>query len=146
MTLNRHWFAGREPTSLATTPQPILEGQSATSAFIPNKNALQIMRPARGVHDALSTDMIVTSVAVALQQTLEVAQEPSGTFPFPAKPEVKHHQSTRPAVLPEVSLVIFAPTIVHLHSDGCFIGLDIGTPLNNSWPIAAVIGRSNSPT
>jgi hypothetical protein len=34
------------------------------------------MRPARRVHDALSTDMIVSSVAVALQQTLEVAHLP----------------------------------------------------------------------
>src|SRR5208282_4656367 len=85
------------------------------------------VRPARGVHELWATDMIVSAVAVALQQTLEVAQEPSGTFPLPPKRKVKHHRSTRPAVLPEVSLVIFAPSIVHLHSDGCFIGLDIGT-------------------
>ena len=31
------------------------------------------------------------------------------------------------AVLPEVSLMIFSPTIVHLHSHGGFIGLDIRT-------------------
>ena len=30
------------------------------------------------------------------------------------------------AVLPEVSLVIFASTIVHLDSHGRFIGLDVG--------------------
>jgi hypothetical protein len=112
---------------MRSTP-PHLSACALPPAFTTqDKTVLGIMRPARGVHDALSTDMIVPSVAVALQQTLEVAQEPSGTFPFPAKPEVKHHRSTRPAVLPEVSLVIFAPTIVHLHSHGCFIGLDIGT-------------------
>ena len=38
-------------------------------------------------HSLANDDVIVTSVAFALQQTLEVAQEPSGTFPFPAKPE-----------------------------------------------------------
>jgi hypothetical protein len=85
------------------------------------------MRPARGVHDLWATDMIVSAVTVALEYALEVAQEPSGTFSFPAKPEVKDHRSDRMAVSPEVSLVIFAATIVHLHSDGCFIGLDIGT-------------------
>jgi hypothetical protein len=32
----------------------------------------------------------------------------------------------RSAVLPEVSLVILSPAIVHLHGHGRFIGLDIG--------------------
>src|SRR5258705_6386136 len=58
---------------------------------------------------------------------LEVTQEPFGAFPFPTHPKIEHHWATRPAVLPEVSLVIFASTIVHLHSHGRFVGLDIGT-------------------
>jgi hypothetical protein len=71
--------------------------------------------------------MITSAVTVALQQTLEVAQEPLGTFPLPAKPEVKEYRSGWIAVLPEVPLVVFASTIVHLYSHGGFIGLDVGT-------------------
>src|SRR5260370_19230786 len=84
------------------------------------------VRPARGVHELWATDMIVSAVTVALQYAFEDAHEPLGTFPLPPKPEVKDHRSGRMAVLPEVSLVIFAPTIVHLYSHGGFIGLDIG--------------------
>ena len=91
----------------------------------PDKTALGIMRPAGGVHQLGPSDMIVGAVTVALEQAFEVAQELLGTFPFPAKPEVKDYRSARMAVLPEVSLVIFAPTIVHLYSHGGFIGLDI---------------------
>jgi hypothetical protein len=91
----------------------------------PDKTVLGIMRPARGVHELWATDMIVSAVTVALQQAFEVAQEPLRTFSLPAKPEVKDHRSGRMAVLPEVSLVIFASTIVHLYSHGGFIGLDV---------------------
>ena len=85
------------------------------------------MRPACRVHDLGSAHMIVNAVTVALESTLEVTQEPFGTLPFPTHPKIEHHWATRPAVLPEVSLVIFSPTIVHLHPHGRFIGLDIGT-------------------
>jgi len=83
------------------------------------------MRPARSVNEPWATDMIVSAVTVALQEAFEVAQEPLRSFPLPAQPEVKDHRSDRMAVLPEVSLVIFSPTIVHLDSHGRFIGLDI---------------------
>src|SRR5208283_4395507 len=82
---------------------------------------IQFRRPratGRIAHELWATDMIVSAVTVALEYALEVAQEPLGTFPLPPKPEVKDHRSGRMAVLPEVSLVIFAPTIVHLYSHG----------------------------
>ena len=51
----------------------------------PDKTALEIMRPARGVHEPWATDMIVSAITVALQEAFEVAQEPLGTFPLPAQ-------------------------------------------------------------
>jgi hypothetical protein len=42
------------------------------------------MRPACRVHDARSADMIVGSVAITLQDPLEVTREQFGTFSFPA--------------------------------------------------------------
>jgi hypothetical protein len=83
------------------------------------------LRPAGGVHELWATDMIVSAVTIALEQPFEVAQEALGSFPFPAQPEVKDHRSGRMAVLPEVSQVVFAPTIVHLDCHGGFIGLDM---------------------
>jgi hypothetical protein len=92
----------------------------------PDKTALGIMRPARGMHDPLATDMIISAVTVGLQDAFKVAQELLGTFPFPTHSKIKHHWATRSAILPEVSLMIFSPTIVHLHAHRCFVRLDIG--------------------
>jgi hypothetical protein len=69
--------------------------------------------------------MIVCRIAITLEDALEVAQEPFGTFPFPAHAKVEHHRSARPAVLPEVGLVIFAFCTLRLYRNRRFIGLDI---------------------
>src|ERR1700722_10938910 len=84
------------------------------------------MRPARSMHEPFATDMIVSAVTVGLQDACKVAQELFGTFSLPTHSQVEDHRSARPAVLPEVSLMIFSPTIVHLHSNGRFIGLNVG--------------------
>ena len=73
------------------------------------------MRDAAAVHQAIVFgDLIVGAVAIALEDALEVAQEPLGTLSFPAKPKVKHYHSTWCAVLPKVGLVVFSSAIVHL--------------------------------
>ena len=46
-----------------------------------------------------------------------------GTFPFPAHPEVEDDRRARPAVLPKVSLVIFASCPLGLNAHRRFIGL-----------------------
>jgi hypothetical protein len=66
------------------------------------------------MHDILSPNMVVSPVAVALQPALKVAQEAFRTLPVAAQLEVKDHGALRPAVLPEVGLVVFASAIVHL--------------------------------
>ena len=81
--------------------------------------------PTRCMHDLGSTHMIVCRVAVTLEYALEVAQEPFGTFPFPAYPKIEHHRCARPTVLPEIGLVIFAPHPFGLNSHRRLIGLDI---------------------
>ena len=69
--------------------------------------------------------MIVRRIAVTLEYALEVAQEPFGTFPFPTQPEVEHHRSARPTILPEVGLVIFAWHPFGFNSHRDFIGLNV---------------------
>ena len=99
------------------------------------------MRPARRVHDLLSTDMIVSPVTITLQDPLEVTQEPFGTFSFPAHPKIEHHRSARATVLPEVSLMVFATTIVRLHTYGRFIDLNVGSPASGRRSKEANVAR-----
>ena len=42
-------------------------------------------------------------------------------FPFPTHPKIKHDRSARPAVLPEVSLMIFASRPLGLNAHRRFI-------------------------
>ena len=77
------------------------------------------------MHDPWPTHMIVGRVAVTLEDALEVAQEPFGTFPFPAHPKIEHHRCARPALLPEIGLMIFASHLFGLNSHRRLIGLDI---------------------
>jgi hypothetical protein len=83
------------------------------------------VRPARCVDDSGSADMIVSSVIVTLQDALEVAQEPFGSFPFATHSKVEDHRSSRPAVLPKVGLVVFPSAIVHLDIHRSFVRLNI---------------------
>jgi hypothetical protein len=50
------------------------------------------------MHDPGATNLIVCRVAVTLEYAFEVAQEPFGSFPFPAYPKIEHYHSARPAV------------------------------------------------
>src|SRR5260370_36795846 len=89
------------------------------------KNLRRACCPTRCMHNLGATHMIVCRIAIILEYALEVAQEPFGTFPFPAHPKVEHHRSARPAVLPEVGLVIFTFCALRLYVDRRLIGLDI---------------------
>jgi len=79
------------------------------------------------MYDLWAAQVVVCRIAVTLEYALEVAQEPFGTFPFPAHPKIEHYPSTRPAVLPEVGLVISASHPLALDSDRGFIGLDVAS-------------------
>jgi hypothetical protein len=72
------------------------------------------MRPTRCVDDSGTADMIVGPVTITLEDALEVAQEPFGSFSFATHSKVEDHRSGWPAVLPKVGLVVFSSAIVHL--------------------------------
>jgi hypothetical protein len=80
------------------------------------------MCPACPVHDFGSTNMIVSAVAVALEQTLEVTQEPFGTFSFPAHPKIEHNCGTQ-------------PTVLHAKVDSLFLA---GAAVRGSFQIASL--------
>jgi hypothetical protein len=61
-----------------------------------------------------------------LEPARKVAQEALGPVALAAQPEVEHHRAARLAVLPQVSLMVLAPAVVHLHPHRRFIGLNIG--------------------
>src|SRR5262245_62340190 len=95
------------------------------------------MRPTGGMHDIGAAHVVVCRIAVTLEYALEVAQEPFGTFPFPAHPKIEHYPSARPAVLPEVGLVIFVSQPLALDSYRCFIGLVVafGWHIFSNYPV-----------
>ena len=86
------------------------------------------MRPTRCVDDSGSADMIIRSVAIALEDPLEVTQESFGTFSFTTHAKVEDYRCFRPAVLPKVGLVVFSSAIVHLHIHRGLVCLDIIAP------------------
>src|SRR5690242_18189984 len=58
------------------------------------------MRPAGGVHHLRPADIVVSYIAVALQDAFELTQKPLGPFASTPQPEVEHHTASRSAVLP----------------------------------------------
>src|ERR1035438_4222079 len=87
------------------------------------------MGPAGAMHHVATAHTVVCEIPVGLQNAFELAQEFLRTLaaaPHPkVKPKVKHDTASRPAVLPQVSLMVFPALIVHLHGNRCFIGLNV---------------------
>jgi len=83
------------------------------------------MRPATRVHHFRPAYMLIGTIAVGLQNAFEVAQELLGTFPPAPQAEIEHHSAPRPAVLPEISLMILPSPVVHLYIHRSFIGLNV---------------------
>jgi hypothetical protein len=87
------------------------------------------MRPACCVDDSGSADMITRSVAIALEDPLEVTQESFGAFSFTTHAKVEDYRRLWPAVLPKVGLVVFSSAIVHLHIHRGLVCLEYNRPL-----------------
>ena len=83
------------------------------------------MRPTAGMHHLRPAHVIVGGIAVGLQNAFELSQEFLWPVAPSPQPEVEHHPASRPAVLPEIGLMVLAPPIVHLHIDRRFIGLNV---------------------
>ena len=57
--------------------------------------------------------------------TLKLTQKRLRTLASATWPEVEHHAASRPAILPQVSLMVPSSSIVHLHIHRSFIRLNI---------------------
>src|SRR4051794_15704922 len=85
------------------------------------------MRPTAGMHHLGPADLFISGIAVALQNAFVPSQEPFRSLASAPELEVKDHATARFAVLPQIRLMMLAPFVLPLHSDRCFIGLQIGT-------------------
>src|ERR1700758_1451378 len=85
------------------------------------------MRPTCGVHDLRAAHMLVSAVAVALQNTFELAEKLPGAFSAASQLEVEHHASSGRAVLPQISLMVLPALIMHLHIHRSLIRLDVSS-------------------
>src|SRR6266550_111772 len=83
------------------------------------------MRPTSGMYHSRPTDLVIRCIAVGLENTLELSQEPLRPIASPAETEVKHYSSSRATVLPEICLVIPSSAIACLHIDWGFIRLNV---------------------
>ena len=79
------------------------------------------------MHHLRTTHAIVGCVSICLEKSLEVAEEVQWALAFAAHAEIENRHSARRPVLPEVSLMIGAASVVCLYIDRSFIRLDIGT-------------------
>src|SRR5947209_16391782 len=83
------------------------------------------VRPTAGMHDLGSAHLFMSGVAITLQDAFELSQKSLGTVTSTPEPEIEHYLGAGLAVLPQVGLMVFASTVMHLHAHWRFIGLDI---------------------
>ena len=80
------------------------------------------------MHHLRPAHLFVADVAVGLQYSLEPFQESLRSRPSPAHLKLEHHAASGAAILPEISLMIFASPVVRLHIHRCFIRLNVSAP------------------
>src|SRR5271165_64181 len=83
------------------------------------------MAPTHSVNDLRSADMIVSRIAVGLQDAIELLEKLLRSVAPASQAEVERNITSRSSVLPEVGLMILATAIVHLHIYRGLISLDI---------------------
>src|SRR3954470_17719480 len=83
------------------------------------------VRPTAGVYDLGSAHLFISSVAITLQDAFELSQKLLGAVASTPEPKIEHYIAARLAVLPQVGLMVFASTVMHLHAHRRFICLDI---------------------
>src|SRR5690242_7904015 len=69
------------------------------------------MGPTRGMHHFRPAYIVVSRIAVALQDAFELTQKPLAPFAPAPQPEVEHHTASRSAVLPQPGLLVLPPPI-----------------------------------
>src|SRR5205085_12229978 len=83
------------------------------------------VRSTAGMHDLGSAYLFISGVAITLQDAFELSQKSLGAVASTPEPKIEHYIAARPAVLPQVGLMVFASSVVHLHAHWRFICLDI---------------------
>src|ERR1700722_14407798 len=83
------------------------------------------VRQTTGMDHLRAANVVIASIAVGLQDALELAQKHIRPFSLTAHPEAEDHTASRRSILPELGLVSLAAPIMHLHINRRFIGLDI---------------------
>lgn len=69
------------------------------------------------------TDLVVGGIAVSLENTFELSQEPLRPIAATTQLEIEHHGSPGSAVLPQIGLMIFSSALAGLHIDRGFVRL-----------------------
>ena len=82
--------------------------------------------PAGRMHHLRTAHAIICGVAICLEKSFEVAEEVQWALAFAAHAEIKNRHAARRPVLPEVSLMVCAASVVCLYIDRSFIRLDVG--------------------
>src|SRR5436305_10858084 len=83
------------------------------------------VRPTAGMHDLGSAHLFISGVAVTLQDAFKLSQKSLGAVASTPESKIEHYVPAGPAVLPQVGLMVFASSVVHLHAHWRFICLDI---------------------
>src|ERR1700687_1589986 len=83
------------------------------------------MRPTSGVYHSRPTDLVIRCIAVGLENTFELSQEPLRPIASATQAEIEHHAPSGATVLPEVRLVVLTSALACLHIDWGFIRLNV---------------------
>src|SRR6202166_299221 len=83
------------------------------------------MRPTSGMYHSRPTDLVISCVAVGLENAFERSQEPLRPVASATQAEIEHHAPSRATVLPEVRLVVLTSVLACLHIDWGFIRLNV---------------------
>src|SRR5208283_3311571 len=78
------------------------------------------------LHHLRTAHAIICGIAIRLEKSFEVAEEVQWSLALAAHAEIKNRHAPRRPVLPEVSLMVCAASVVRLNIDRSFIRLDVG--------------------
>src|SRR5208283_917204 len=77
------------------------------------------------LHHLRTAHAIICGIAIRLEKSFEVTEEVQWALAFAAHAEIKNRHAPRRPVLPEVSLMVSAASVVRLYIDRSFIRLGI---------------------
>src|ERR1039457_6874495 len=83
------------------------------------------MSPTSGMNHFRPTDLVISRIAVGLENAFELSQEPLRSIASATQAEVENRGSSGATVLPEVRLVVLTSALACLHIDWGFIRLNV---------------------